>query len=75
MQTTETLETATELLKAAEGAKLLNLGSTRFAELEKEPDFPQPVWMGPRGKRYIKGELLSWALSQRKATDSTGKAR
>jgi hypothetical protein len=56
---------APELLTDPEGAALLNLGPTRFLEVQKEPDFPDPVWLGPRGKRHVRGELLGWALSRR----------
>lgn len=55
----------TDLLTDPEGAELLGLGITRFAEVQREPDFPAPVWMGPRGKRHVRSELLSWALSRR----------
>jgi len=54
-----------EILTDAEGAAILNLGETRFLELQREPDFPPPIWLGPRGKRHVRGELLSWALSKR----------
>lgn len=66
-----------ELLTDPEGAALLNLGETRFIELQREADFPVPVWLGPRGKRHIRRELLAWALSrrQRSAPCKTGAAQ
>jgi predicted DNA-binding transcriptional regulator AlpA len=54
-----------ELLTDPEGAKLLKVGPTRFAEIQREPGFPQPVWLGPRGKRHVRSELLRYALSRR----------
>ena len=54
-----------ELVTDPEGAALLNLGETRFIELQREADFPDPVWLGPRGKRHVRSELLAWALSRR----------
>lgn len=56
-----------ELLTAPEGAHDLGIGLTRLAELERDdPDFPRPVWLGPRGKRYVRAELRAYALSKRK---------
>jgi predicted DNA-binding transcriptional regulator AlpA len=54
-----------EFLRDPDGAALLDVSESRFAELQKEPDFPRPIWLGPRGKRHIRGELLAWALSRR----------
>jgi predicted DNA-binding transcriptional regulator AlpA len=54
-----------EFLTDPEGAGLLRVSKSRFAELQREPDFPAAVWLGPRGKRHIRGELLAWALSRR----------
>lgn len=54
-----------EFLTDAEGAALLKLGASRFFEVQKEPDFPPPVWLGPRCKRHVRSELLGWALSKR----------
>jgi predicted DNA-binding transcriptional regulator AlpA len=59
-------DTTAEFLTDPEGATLLNLGETRFLEVQKEPDFPAPVWLGPRGKRHVRSELLTWAMSQRR---------
>ncbi len=46
-----------------EAAALLNIGITRFLDLQKRPDFPRPIWLGPRGKRHPRVPLLEWALS------------
>lgn len=54
-----------ELLTDPQGARLLNVGITRFMELQKRDDFPHPLWLGPRGKRHVRQELLAWALAQR----------
>jgi predicted DNA-binding transcriptional regulator AlpA len=54
-----------ELLKDPEGAALLAASKSRFAELQKEPDFPKPIWLGPRGKRHVRSELLAWAFARR----------
>lgn len=54
-----------ELLTDPQGAQLLNVGMTRFQELQKEPGFPPPIWLGPRGKRHIREELLRFAMSKR----------
>jgi len=53
------------LLTDEQGRNLLNVGMTRFLELQKEPDFPAPIWLGPRGKRHLRSELLRYALSKR----------
>lgn len=59
-------DTTGEFLADPEGAALLKLGMTRFLELQKtDPDFPAPIWLGPRGKRHIRSELLRYALSKR----------
>ncbi len=54
-----------ELLTDPQGADLLQMGDTKFSEIQKRPDFPKPVWLGPRGKRHVRSELLTWALAQR----------
>lgn len=57
---------AAELLTDPQGAALLNVGATLFAELQREPDFPAPVWLSERAKRHVRAELLTWALRRRK---------
>ena len=54
-----------ELLTDHEGAELLGVGPTRFLELQKETDFPACIWLGKRGKRHVRTELMNWALSRR----------
>lgn len=56
---------AAELLTDPQGARLLGLGITRFLALQRDPGFPAPVWLGPRGKRHVRSELIGWALAQR----------
>ena len=48
-----------------EAAAILNIGITRFLELQKRADFPPPVWLGPRGKRHPRAPLVAWALTLR----------
>ena len=61
--------TTPELLTDPQGAALLNLGTTRFQELQKtDPEFPPPVGLGERGKRHVRGELWSYALRKRPGT-------
>jgi predicted DNA-binding transcriptional regulator AlpA len=57
---------AAELLTDGQGAMLLNVGMTLFAELQREADFPPPVWLGERAKRHVRSELLAFALKRRK---------
>ena len=54
-----------ELLTDPQAAAFLQLGLTRFLELQKDKEFPAPVWLGPRGKRHVRGELRDFALSRR----------
>jgi hypothetical protein len=61
-----------ELMTDPEGARLLRVGPTTFFELQKSPDFPAPIWFGPRLKRHRRGSLLAWALAQQRK--STGGA-
>lgn len=63
------------LLTDQQGADLLNMGTTRFLEEQKRDDFPAPVWLGPRGKRHVRAELLAWALAQRERPAETKKQR
>lgn len=54
------------LLTDPQGANLFNVGITRFLEIQKtDPDFPAPVWLGPRGKRHFRSALLRYAMSKR----------
>lgn len=69
MQTATTATTATlddELLTDREAARALNVGGSSFVGLQKEPDFPKPIWLGPRLKRHSKAALLAWAKSRTK---------
>lgn len=54
-----------EFLTDPEGAALLRVSKSRFAELQREPDFPPACWLGPRGKRHVRAELLAWAMARR----------
>ncbi|MCU0938493.1 MAG: hypothetical protein MUC86_04990 [Burkholderiaceae bacterium] len=54
-----------ELLTDPEAARLLRVGITTLFELQKRPDFPPAIWLGPRLKRRERARLLEWALSQR----------
>lgn len=54
-----------EFITDNEAAELLGLSKSRLAELQREPDFPPACWLGPRGKRHIRVELLAWALKRR----------
>lgn len=56
---------APELLTDPEAARLLRVGVTTLFEIQKRPDFPAPIWLGPRLKRHQRARLLAWALSQR----------
>lgn len=66
-------QSAGELLTDPEGARLLNLGETKFLEVQKtDPEFPPPVWLGERAKRHVRGELLGWALRKREPLGAAG---
>ena len=39
---------------------------TTFFELQKQEDFPPPIWLGPRLKRHRRGALLAWAFSKQR---------
>jgi hypothetical protein len=54
-----------ELLTDLEGADLFRVSKSRFAELQREPGFPEACWLGPRGKRHIRSALLAWAMARR----------
>jgi predicted DNA-binding transcriptional regulator AlpA len=57
---------AGEFLTDPEAARLLNLGTTKFLELQKaDPAFPAPVRFGPRAKRHVRAELLAYAMHKR----------
>jgi predicted DNA-binding transcriptional regulator AlpA len=46
---------------------LFRVGIARWFEMQKTPGFPPPIWIGPRGKRHVRSELLAWAAAQRNA--------
>lgn len=54
-----------EILTERDSAALFKLSKSRFAELQLEEGFPAPLWLGPRGKRHFRSELLAWAHSRR----------
>ncbi len=53
-----------ELLTDREGKTLAKVGMTSWFELQKQPDFPPPIWLGPRLKRHRKTALLAWLLTK-----------
>lgn len=55
-----------ELWTDREAAARIRVGLTSFFGLQKRPDFPPPIWLGPRLKRHPPGPLLAWVESQRK---------
>jgi predicted DNA-binding transcriptional regulator AlpA len=61
-----------ELLTDPEAARLVRVKMTKWFELQKRPDFPPPIWLGPRLKRHQRARVLAWALSlQRKPTEAS----
>jgi predicted DNA-binding transcriptional regulator AlpA len=54
------------LLCDREAAFVLAVGMTRLAELQREPDFPAPIWLGPRSKRHDRAALLEWLSARRR---------
>jgi predicted DNA-binding transcriptional regulator AlpA len=61
-----TANLSAEFLTDPEAARLLNLGVTTFYLLQKhDPEFPRPVRFGPRAKRHVRAELLSYAMRKR----------
>lgn len=53
-----------ELLTDPEAARTLRVGLTSWFELQKQPDFPPPIWLGPRLKRHRKSALMAWLMSK-----------
>jgi predicted DNA-binding transcriptional regulator AlpA len=53
-----------ELLTDFEQARDLNVGLTKFFEIQKQPDFPAPIWLGPRLKRHRRRLVRQWALAR-----------
>lgn len=64
MQDTPTQPPIEELLTDRELARLLRVGITKVFELQRRPDFPAPLWLGPRLKRHRASRALAWALAQ-----------
>ena len=63
MKDKHTTSASEELLTDSELARLLRVGSTTLFELQKRPDFPPPLWLGPRLKRHQKASVLPWLLT------------
>lgn len=53
-----------ELLTDPELARDLRVGITTLFELQKLPDFPAPIWLGPRLKRHRRRLVRAWALAR-----------
>lgn len=66
MQTHAPTPEVDALLTDREAAAMLRVGATRWFEIQRRSDFPAPLWLGPRCKRHVRGELLAWAASQRR---------
>jgi predicted DNA-binding transcriptional regulator AlpA len=48
-----------------EAMRMFRLSSPTWFSLQKSPDFPRPVWFGPRSKRHDLDRLLAYAESLR----------
>lgn len=64
MHDESTEQFAAELLTDPEGARLARVGMTTWFDFQKRPDFPAPIWLGPRCKRHIRARLITWMLAQ-----------
>jgi hypothetical protein len=53
-------------LDRAGQAAFLGITTTRLAELEKTPGFPQSLWVGRRGNRKLESDLRDWLKTQSK---------
>jgi len=42
-------------------ARVLRVGVTTLFQLQKRPDFPAPIWLGPRLKRHQRARVMAWA--------------
>ena len=63
-QATPTTTASEELLTDPEAARTMRVGMTSWFALQKQPDFPPPIWLGPRLKRHRKSLLIQWLLSK-----------
>jgi predicted DNA-binding transcriptional regulator AlpA len=74
--TTNTLDPGDRLLTDPEGAARLNVGVTQFRLMQKDADFPPPIWFGPRMKRHSERRLLGYAARKAARTaPGTAEAR
>ena len=73
MQDTPTIPAGEELLTDPEAARTFRVGLTSWFELQKQPDFPAPIWLGPRLKRHRKSLLMQWLLSKQGARPECAK--
>ena len=53
-----------EFLLDCEARALARVGETRWAEMQREPDFPRPLWFGARGKRHARDLLVKYLMSR-----------
>ena len=60
MKNEPTLSDGEELLTDPELARRLRVGNTKLFELQKRPDFPPPLWLGPRLKRHNEARVMAW---------------
>ncbi len=55
-----------QFLTDPEAAFELGVGLSKLFELQqKDPEFPSPVWHGPRSKRHVRAELRDYAMRKR----------
>jgi len=71
----QSLVVKSELLSREEARATIEVGEAKFRELERRPGFPKAVQLGPRSRRYVRTELLAWAMAQRETLASVEVAR
>lgn len=74
--TANALDPGDRLLTDPEGAARLNVGVTQFRTMQRDADFPEPIWFGPRMKRHSERRLLAYAARKAARTaPGTAEAR
>ncbi|GAA4413810.1 helix-turn-helix transcriptional regulator [Quisquiliibacterium transsilvanicum] len=64
-----------EFITDREAAFELGVGMSKLFELQKnDPDFPPPVWYGPRSKRHVRSSLRAYAMAKRQKASPEGQA-
>ena len=52
-----------QLLRVPEVLAMVGVGKNKLEDMVAAGDFPAPLWIGPKARRWRRSEILAWIES------------